>query len=79
MAVAEDKVRLQTIVSKKVAEKVDFYAERFEVSQSKMVAMIVESCIEDDAVLLQICSSAAVKKIARALGSKKKNIQIELT
>lgn len=77
MAIAEDKVRLQTVVTKELGEKIDYFAERFEVSQSRMVAIILDACIENEGTLMEICSSAAVKKIVKAFGSKKKKMVIE--
>jgi len=71
MAMAEENVRLQTIVSKEIAKQVDYYAERFEVSQSRMISLMIESCLENDKVFMDLASSVAVKKIVKAFAHKK--------
>lgn len=77
MAIADDKARLQTVVSKDLVEKIDYFAARFEVSQSRMVAIILEVCIENEGLLMELCSSAAVKKFARIFGCKNKKLTFE--
>jgi hypothetical protein len=81
MAIPDDKVKIQTVVPKDLAAKIDYFAERFEVSQSKMTALMLESCIEDEGWLLQLMSTNAVKKVFRAFGKKGKtkvNIEVAL-
>jgi len=70
MAYAKDRVKIQTAVNKTVAKKIDFFAKRFEVSQSRMAEMMLESCIENESLFMEAASSAAVKKIIKAFGKK---------
>jgi metal-responsive CopG/Arc/MetJ family transcriptional regulator len=77
MPIADDKARIQAVVSKELVEKIDHLAERFEVSQSKMVSIMLEACLENDEWLMKLMSSAAAKKIARVFGVKNKKLAIE--
>ena len=68
------KVKIQTVVDKNVADQIDYFAERFEVSQSRMAALILEVCLETDSGLMEAMSSRAVKKVLSAFGMKKKPV-----
>ena len=70
MAIPEDKGKVQAIVTKDLIERIDYYAERFEVSQSRMVGIMLEACMENEEYFMRFASSAAVKKIVRAFGKK---------
>ena len=74
MAIGKNKVKMQTVIDKELAEKIDYFAERFDVSQSKMISMILEIAIENDAWLMETMSSSAVKKIISVFGKKQKPV-----
>ncbi len=76
MSISSNSVVLQAVVSKDVASQVSEFAERFEVSDSRMVAIMLEACLSNERAFMRFASSAAVKKILRAFDAKKISLTI---
>jgi hypothetical protein len=72
MAIPENKVTIQIIVDRSLAEKIDKLAERMETSQSKMGAMLLEAAVEDEGPIIKFVTSDISKRIIRAFRSIKK-------
>ena len=72
MPIAEDNERLQTVVRRETAEKIREYAQRMEVSESKMICYLLEAAIEDNDWVIRAATSGFAKRLAKAFGVKKK-------
>lgn len=68
MPVGPDKVRLNTTIDRKLADKIHALAERMKVSDSAMAYMLLEAAVDDEAWIVKAVTSAIGKKIGRALG-----------
>jgi len=77
MSIPEDKARIQSVVDKKVIKKIDEFAARFEVSQSRMVAIMLEVVVENDEWLIKVVTSKFAKRLYKAFGLKLKKDDLQ--
>ncbi len=70
MAIAEDNVRVQSIIDRKLADKITELGERLGVSQSKMVYYLLEAAVEDEEWIIKTVTSKFAQKIYAAFGRK---------
>jgi hypothetical protein len=68
MGIPANKVRLQTVVDKPLAEKIRELAGRMGVSESAMCYLLLEAVVSNDEWLIRIATSSWARKLGRALG-----------
>ena len=68
MAISDDKVRLQAVVDRKVARKIELFADRMGLSQSKMMALLLESAVENDEWAIRLVTSNFARRVEAAFG-----------
>ncbi len=77
MAIGDDKVRIQTIVDKKLGAKIDELAQRMRLSQSAMAAMLLEAAVQDNEWIIKVVSSNFARKLKSAVTGKPVRTKIE--
>lgn len=73
MAIPDDKMRIQAVVDRKLMAKIDDLAGRMGISQSKMVAFLLENAVHDDEWLIRVVTNKFTKAILEAVGLKKRS------
>jgi len=68
MAIGPDKVRLQTVIDRKLADRIHSLAQRMEVSDSAMVYMLLEAVVANESWIINAVTTEFAKKVGRALG-----------
>lgn len=67
MPIPDDKVRLQTIVDRKLARKIESMAGRLGVGQSRMIYYLLDAALQDEAWIAQAIPGTFAKRVRSAL------------
>lgn len=71
MAISEDNVRFQTVITKELAAEIGRLAGRMGMSESRMAAMLLEAAVRDEGWIVEAVSSNFAKKLYKAFGIPK--------
>jgi len=71
MSIAEENVRVQSVIDRKLAEKITELGDRLGVSQSKMIYLLLEAAVEDQEWIIKAVTGSFARKVYSALGCKK--------
>lgn len=77
MAIPDDKIRIQAVIDRQLMEKIDELAARMGLSQSKMVACLLEEAIRDNAWLIRVVTNKFTKAVLETVGLKKRRKKID--
>lgn len=75
MAISEDKLRVQSVIDKKLADKINELAERMECSQSKLIYMLLEAVVADEGWMIKLMTTQFGKSVAKRLGILGRNAE----
>jgi len=73
----EGKVKVYGVISEATNKKIVEFAERFEVSQTKMVTIMLETIVENDEWLIKAVTSKFAKRLYKAFGLKPKKDDLQ--
>lgn len=66
--IPENKVRVTAVITKESYEKICKYAEKMEMTEGRLMANLLESCVIEEEWILQILTSRFGNVVRRALG-----------
>lgn len=70
MPLGPDKVRLQTVVDRRLAEQIrDLAKQRMRLSESALVATLLEGAVKDNAWIIKVATSKAAMGLAQIIGA----------
>lgn len=69
MPLGPDKVRLQTVVDRRLAEQIRDLAKRMKLSESALVATLLEGAVKDNAWIIKVATSKAAMGLAQIIGA----------
>jgi predicted O-linked N-acetylglucosamine transferase (SPINDLY family) len=67
MPIPDSKVRLQTIVDRKLARKIEDMANRMGIGQSRMIYYLLDAALQDEAWAARAIAGTFAKRVRTAL------------
>ena len=67
MPIPDHKVRLQTIVDRKLARKIEDMAARMGIGQSRMIYYLLDAVVQDEAWVARAIAGTFAKRVRTAL------------
>ena len=67
MPIPQDKIRLQTIVDRKLARKIEDMASRLGIGQSRMIYYLLDAAVQDEAWVARSITGTFAKRVRTAL------------
>lgn len=82
MAIPENKIRISVVITKEAYEKISGYADKFDVSETKFAANLLEGAINEDEWVYKLLSSrytGILRKVFRVKLKEEKLRELEKT
>jgi hypothetical protein len=67
MPIPDDKIRLQTIVDRKLARKIEDMANRMGIGQSRMIYHLLDAAVQDETWVARAITGRFAKRVRIAL------------